>query len=113
MPRTWHYPVLTDATGRPIVVQLHDADTARLLLDAGCDTGIFPWLRVADVQAWELGEPGGIKAAEFTAAKLRDATHIEVTVRGRSFARWVADIVIDGENLADALIAAGHGKRRT
>jgi hypothetical protein len=40
-------------------VQLHDSDTFKLLLDAGCDTGLFPWLRVAGVDSPELKHPRG------------------------------------------------------
>jgi endonuclease YncB( thermonuclease family) len=41
------------------VIQLHDGDTFKLLLDAGCDTGLFPWLRVAGVDSPELKHPRG------------------------------------------------------
>jgi hypothetical protein len=40
--------VFEQPDGRPVVVELHDGDTFKLL-DAGCDSGLFPWLRVAGV----------------------------------------------------------------
>ncbi|HVM19791.1 MAG TPA: hypothetical protein VM307_07510 [Egibacteraceae bacterium] len=107
----WSYPVKVGADGRPIVVQLHDGDTFRLLLDAGCETGMFPWLRVAGADCPELGEPGGAEAAAFTAATLRDAGRIVVHVSGRSFNRWLARVVVDGRDLAGRLIDAGHARR--
>jgi hypothetical protein len=45
--KSWSYPVRKNSTGRPTVIELHDGDTFKLLLDAGCDTGVFAWLRVA------------------------------------------------------------------
>jgi endonuclease YncB( thermonuclease family) len=30
-------------------------------------------------------------------------------VRGRAFNRWVAAVVVDGRDLAEVLIEAGHG----
>jgi len=105
----WRYPVVRDAGGRCVVVALHDGDTFRLLLDCGADAGVFPWLRLAGVYCPELNAPGGVEAAEFTAARLAAAGRIEVTLMGRSFARWVARVVIDGADLAGTIIAAGHG----
>ena len=109
MALIWRYPVVRDAGGRCVVVALHDGDTFRLLLDCGADAGVFPWLRLAGVYCPELGAPGGVEAAEFTAAQLSKARAIEVTLMGRSFARWVARVVIDGTDLAGTIIAAGHG----
>jgi len=106
---TWRYPVVRDAGGRCVVVALHDGDTFRLLLDCGADAGVFPWLRLAGVYCPELNQPGGVEAAEFTAAQLSKARAIEVTLLGRSFARWVARVVVDGADLAGTVIAAGHG----
>jgi endonuclease YncB( thermonuclease family) len=40
---------------------------------------------------------------------LANASDIQVNVRGRSFNRWVATVVIDGRDLAEVLIEAGHG----
>jgi hypothetical protein len=44
-----------------------------------------------------------------TAEVLENADDIEVEVHGRSFNRWVATLVIDGRDLAEVLIQAGHG----
>jgi len=106
---TWRYPVVRDAAGRCVVVALHDGDTFRLLLDAGADTGVFPWLRLAGAYCPELNARGGVEAAEFTAGQLAAAGQIEVTLLSRSFARWVARVVINGADLAGTIIAAGHG----
>lgn len=107
----WSYPVLTGLDGKPIVVDVHDGDTVRLLLDCGIEGGAFPWLRVAGVSCPELRKPGGDEATAYTVGVLTAAKQIKVHVTGRSFARWVAQVVVDGRDLADDLIAAGHGVR--
>ena len=109
MSRTWIYPVRKDATGRPTVIELHDGDTFKLLLDGGIDTGMFPWLRVAGIDSPALNTPEGKAAAAFTAEVLANASDIEVGVHGRSFNRWVGKVVVDGRDLAEVLIEAGHG----
>jgi len=91
------------------VIELHDGDTFKLLLDAGCDAGLSPWLRVARVDSPELNTPDGKAAAAFTADVLANASDVQVDVRGRSFNRWVATVLVDGRNLAEVLIEAGHG----
>lgn len=108
MAAIWTYPALTGLDGRPVVVDVHDGDTFRLVLDAGCETGIFPWLRLAGVQAPELGKPGAAEAAAWTAGQLTEARAVLVTVQGRSFARWVAAVQLDGRDLAADMIEAGH-----
>lgn len=104
----WRFPVLTDHTDRPVVLAVHDGDTVRLALDAGVETGAHPWLRVRDAYCPELDEPGGPEAQAFTLAALTAASAVSVTLHGRSFARWVADVHVDGRSLADLLIEAGH-----
>lgn len=106
---TWTYPVVRGPDGHPIVVQYHDGDTVRLLLDLGLEHGGFPWLRVAGVNCPELRADNGPEAAEFLRSLLAQARDVDVHVIGRSFARWVADITVDGADLADTIIAAGHG----
>lgn len=105
----WSYPVLKDAAGKPIVVDVHDGDTVRLVLDGGCETSMHPALRVKGLYCPELNETGGIAATVFTASVLDQAHDIRVTIFGRSFARWVALIEVDGVDLAKTVIAAGYG----
>lgn len=106
----WSYPVMTGADGRPVILDVHDGDTVRLLLDAGCETGLWPWLRLAGVSCPELRSPGGPEAAVFTRDTLAAATKINATLTGRSFARWVAIVICDGASLSRTLIDAGHGE---
>jgi len=98
------------ADGRPVVIELHDGDTARLLLDLGMEAAAFPWLRFRGVDAPELNTPEGKWVAAFTAEVLVNARDITVSVHGRSFGRWVATVIVDGRDIADVLIEAGHGR---
>jgi endonuclease YncB( thermonuclease family) len=110
--RTWTYPVKTDHTGKPVVIEVHDGDTVRLLCDAGGDAGIFPWLRLSRAGAPELNQPGGPEATDWIRQRLTSAEQIQVTIHGRSFARWLASITVDGVDLADEMVAAGHATYR-
>lgn len=108
---TWTYPVLKDTAGSPIVVEVHDGDTWRLALDCGLEQAAFPWLRLRGANAPELstGKPG-TDARGWARDQLTAAEDIEVVVYSheRSFARWVAAVTVDGQDLAEAMIAAGH-----
>lgn len=110
MTATWTYPALRGVDDRPVVIDVHDGDTFRLALDAGGDAAIHPALRVKGLYCPELGEDGGLMAWLFTANTLAAAKDIKVTIFSRSFARWVAQVVVDGVDLAQVVIAAGHGK---
>jgi hypothetical protein len=50
------------------------------------------------VDSSELNTPEGKAAAAFNADVLANASEIQVEVRGRSFNRWVATVVVDGRN---------------
>lgn len=96
-------------------VSNHDGDTVTLALDHGR----FPTsravteaeLRIKDLFCPELSEAGGAEAAEFTRNTLASAQRIVVQTYKGSFARTVADVWVDGESLADRVVAAGHGRR--
>lgn len=110
----WTYPVLRDHAGHPVVVDVHDGDTVRLVLDAGCEASLHPWLRITGLEVMldtpELGTPGAAEAAQWVRDRLLGARSITATLRGRSFGRWVAVIMVDGADLAAEIIAAGHGR---
>lgn len=103
--------MVTGLTGQPVVLDVHDGDTVRLLLDCGVETGAFPWIRIAGVNCPELGTPGGAEATDFTRGLLLGAHAISVSVHGRSFARWVGQVFVDGADIAGLIITAGHGVR--
>lgn len=106
------YPVLG-------VKEIHDGDTCRLLIDVGFETCHFPWLRIRDLYCPELTQLGGASAYTAAADILYFANEIEVTTFKRpgwedmrkSFARYLADITVDGHSFADMMVELGHGHR--
>jgi endonuclease YncB( thermonuclease family) len=103
------YNVLKNVDGRPVILDVHDGDTFVALLDASEEAGVHPALRVKGLYCPELGKDGGLAAWLFVAQLLQNARDIRVTTFGRSFARFVALVVVDGVDLAQTVIAAGHG----
>jgi len=110
------YPVLD-------VLEVHDGDTYRLLLDRGGEDAWFPWLRLKDFSCPELSEPGGAEARD-AADLLLDAavpTMWVVTYRAArpftvrrfqsersSLGRYLADVwLADDRRLGDELVARG------
>lgn len=110
-PRT--YDVLKGADGQPVIIDVHDGDTLTLALWASEESSVHPALRVKGLYCPELGQTGGLAAWLFTAQLLQNARDVRVTLFGRSFARFVAEVVVDGVDLAQTVIAAGHGKATT
>lgn len=97
------------------VTSIHDADTFRVNIKGWPEiVGYRVPVRVKGVDAPELRArcPGEKRAArqakQFTVAKLRAARVIELreVERGKYF-RLLAEVWIDGENLADLLISQG------
>lgn len=94
-----------------------DGDSLECLVDLGFRTFSLVLIRLRGVWCPELREPGGQEAREFVARLLAPTPYIEerppVVVQSfrdrRSFARWVADVYIEGESVADLIIKAGHG----
>lgn len=96
--------------GEPAVVDVHDGDTFRLVLicDREGGVGIWPWLRLAGADAFELNKPGGPEAQGWAVHFLQHSRNIVVELRGWSFDRRVAQVWCDGEDMAEAMISAGH-----
>lgn len=108
------------------VLEVHDGDTYRFLLDTGFDGCCKPWLRLKGWSAPELKQPGG-DFARATAASLLQVHRPTLWVETfripistvdklnhkygedkRSFARYVADVYIEGlKGLGQALYAEG------
>jgi len=108
--RSRTYDVLKNVDGRPVILDVHDGDTFTLALDAAPESGVHPALRVRGLFCPELGEDGGLAAWLYVATLLGNARDIQVTLLGRSFARFVATVIVDGVDIARTVIAAGHGK---
>lgn len=112
------------------VLEVHDGDTFRLLLDTGFEHAAFPWLRLRNYSCPELRQPGGDEARVATLALIREhmaslwvATYrippslVEKTQERygdtpRSFARYVADVWLDDQLLlGEELVRLGFARR--
>jgi hypothetical protein len=121
------------------VLEVHDGDTVRLLLDTGFEVSAFPWLRLRSFSCPELqlkdsgghlvDNPGGIAARETTRALL-DAhrpTLWAVTYKlppiaiaklakrygetKKSLTRYLADVWLDDDLLLGSeLVRLGHAR---
>ena len=56
-PEQRHYPVAR-------IVEIHDGDTFRIDVDCGFSVHAYVWVRLLDVRAPELSEPGGQEAKQ-------------------------------------------------
>lgn len=90
-----------------------DADTFVLTVDLGFYVAANITVRLRGVNAPEARAPGGYYATEFTRDLLEGKPLLVESFKDRmSFARWVCDVWVAGEqpvSVAGALIAAGHG----
>lgn len=92
-------------------IRVIDADTLLLDIDLGFSTHGHLTVRLRGVDAPEVRTPEGLAAKAAVEAWLLDRALVIQSYKGQqSFARWVVDVWIDGELLADRLRAAGHVK---
>lgn len=114
-PGGWTWPVAR-------VLEVHDADTAKLDIDLGFSTHQQVWIRLLDVHAPELSEPTGPAARDDTLKWLSDhapdhrvavttyrsAQPVEIRFRN-SFTRYIGTITtLDGDSLNQYLIELGY-----
>lgn len=100
---------------RATVDRVIDGDTYYLRIDLGFRASIVVSVRVRDFDAPEMhGEdhPRGVAAKLAAETFLAMATQIVVvTYKDRqTFARWVADVYLDGLSIVEVMNAAGHVK---
>lgn len=101
----------------------HDGDSFYLAVDFGMNTHgvklVLPlYLRLYGVDAWELSQPKGPDARDFTNAALSSAKVITVQtlkpdgsfVGLEKYGRWMARVWCDDQELADALRQGGYLK---
>lgn len=100
------------------VTSVYDGDTFRITISVWPTViGYRIPVRIAGIDAPELRgkcateKSAARRAKQFTVSKLRAATTIELRHihRGKYF-RLLAEVWLDGENLADALIEAGYAR---
>lgn len=85
----------------------------RFLRPIDGDTFIYNGIkvRVRGIDAPEIGTPGGFEAAQRLASLLREGSIKIVPVSRDVYGRTVADVFLNGQNLADVLIAEGYARR--
>jgi endonuclease YncB( thermonuclease family) len=107
------------------VIEVHDGDTFRLMIDAGFETGHWPWLRLKDFSCPELHQQDGDAARVFTDETLRrymakgslwivtfrtKNPYIVRTYKDdtRTMSRYIADVWLDNDlRLGDELVKHG------
>jgi len=102
-----------------LVTSVYDADTITVNVDLGMNT----WrhdvkIRLARINAPEVRGPErdqGLKARDWLRGRIDGQQIILRTQRDKKgkFGRWLGEIYLDGENLNDALVNAGHAVYKT
>lgn len=88
-----------------------DGDTVILNVDLGFHlTGALTF-RLRGVNTPERGEPGWGEAKAYLEQRLTGKPLGIRTHKGQTFARWLADVYVDGRNLADDIVTDGYGVR--
>lgn len=97
---------------RATVHRVVDADTYELVIDLGFRVYARQTIRLRGVDCPERNTPEGKAATTWVGMRLHKATEIVVeTYKDKqTFARWVADVYVDGQSLADCIIEADHVK---
>lgn len=98
------------------MIDNYDGDTFRAVVDLGFRVSTTIHVRVYGVDTPEIKDADPVKKAaaraakEFTRSLLAGQTFVLESYKDReSFARWVCRVWVNGEDLGDLLIAAGHG----
>lgn len=92
------------------VVNVVDGDTIDALVDLGFKVQIMQRLRLTRVDTPERTQPGYAAARDFVK---QIAEGKEVTITTHKVSKWgyfLADVVIDGRDVSDMLIASKLGK---
>jgi len=92
---------------RAKVVKVVDADTLDVVIDLGFKISHELRLRVARIDAPEIGTPAGKAARDYVAGLLPPGAQVTVkTGKGDRYGRWIAEVATgDGINLSDTLLA--------
>jgi endonuclease YncB( thermonuclease family) len=68
-------------------------------------------VRVRGIDAPEIGTPGGFEAAQRLATLLHEGPIKIIPISHDVYGRTVADVFLNGQNLAEVLIAEGYARR--
>ncbi|MFA7264841.1 MAG: hypothetical protein WC054_00775 [Candidatus Nanopelagicales bacterium] len=92
------------------LVDVHDADTFRVVLIADDEQGVgfWPWLRLSGCDAPGLSTPKGAVAQQWTVDCLHRCGDFVVDIGGWNFDKRLSKVWIDGEDMSQLMISAGH-----
>lgn len=98
---------------RAVLDRVIDADTFKLRVDLGFGVWSVITVRVRGIDTAELRTPDGDAAKAAVVRIFQDAPVIVIaTYKDQmTFARWVADVWVDGELFADRLRREGWAKK--
>ncbi len=94
------------------VISAYDGDSARLKVDVGFHLTTQISVRLARINAPELGNEGGKESRDFLRVLLKKAmTYDDLTVRTyktEKWGRWLAELYIGTESISDIMVQAEH-----
>lgn len=93
-----------------LVTNVVDGDTVDVVVDLGFKVNTAQRLRLAGVDTPERNQAGFSEAKAFTQEMIGGKLVTIKTQKVSKFGYYLADITIDGKNVSQELIAAGHGK---
>lgn len=95
---------------RATILRVVDGDTVHAEVDLGMDIRVRATLRLAGINAPEIGTPEGVAAKAFLTERIGTGPLVIRTTRDRreKFGRYLATLLIGDLNLNEAMVAAGH-----
>jgi micrococcal nuclease len=92
------------------VVRIVDGDTVDVLVDLGFHISIEIKLRLYGLNAPELKEEAGKTTRDYLFSRLYNKTVTIKTVKDRQekYGRYLATIILDGENINEDLLNKGY-----
>ncbi len=90
-----------------------DGDTYVLRVDTGFHVHVYATVRLLGWDTPEMSTPAGPRAKVFAEALMRSAGQITITTEkdAQTFARWLAHVYVDGEELGQKLSDNGLAVR--
>lgn len=86
-----------------------DGDTLDVVVDLGFRISHEQRVRLYGVNTPERGQPGYAEAQNMVKSHVGSEVVIRTIKPHDKYGRWLAEVLIDGRSLSDALIASGHG----
>lgn len=92
------------------VIRVVDGDTIDAMVNLGFNTYTHQRLRLARVDTPERNQPRFLEAKNFTESMI-GGKDVVLRIGGKSkYGYYLADVMIEGQSMSDALITAGLGR---